>query len=316
VEAHFAGRAAEMEAFLADLQKGGLDLIDYFKNCETLDIFAGRARAWEVAYIISQHSTGFSAKDLIYLQKISKYLSNNSSDYANLVDNISTAANKRQFVDELEHQHLLVVGDGTFEYSRTVRDKFSDDGLLGEKYDITATELRSQQEVEDLLNSSNNIPPDYQILPTNGPHYTVEFGVDATNLAGHYPPNSQDKIVFNNPRGNGADVDTSTGELIKDVIESSKDVLKTGGELHIGITSSTNALGRDLLGNLLSEGLYQAAGKSFEVRKYRQATNFQAPHNQTNNSLRQGHVCHFCKYTRGQKQLCGLFPDIYLPSPY
>jgi hypothetical protein len=48
VEAHFSGRAAEPGAFIADLQKGGADLVDYFKNCGTPDIFAGRARAWNL----------------------------------------------------------------------------------------------------------------------------------------------------------------------------------------------------------------------------------------------------------------------------
>ncbi|MUG97769.1 DUF2431 domain-containing protein [Scytonema sp. UIC 10036] len=165
---------------------------------------------------------------------------------------------------------VLVVGDNTFEYSRTLRDK---PGMEGTH--ITATGIESKEEVEDLLKNVNDSK--LKKFPSSQENFEVRHGVNATRLQENFPnlreENKFDKIIFNNPQAGKKgvdDVDLKTGNLIDGVLTSSPQVLQQGGEVHFGVTSSTRALGllklQDHYQTSQEQGFTEIAGRKFEVR--------------------------------------------------
>jgi Skp family chaperone for outer membrane proteins len=164
---------------------------------------------------------------------------------------------------------ILVIGDNTFEYSRTLQDK---PGMEGTH--ITATGIESEDEVRSLLKNVND--PKLQEFPRSTEGFDVRHEVDATKLQQSFPglQNDErfDRIIFNNPQAGGrTDKGKKTGELIEGVLGNSPDVLKPGGEVTFGVTSSSRALGRDTLEGLRTaangpEGHVVINGRKFSVQ--------------------------------------------------
>lgn len=202
--------------------------------------------------------------DAIYLEKVTNFLKSNPSKVKQFQDALAKAKNKAQFIDELHPQNLLVLGDLTFEYSRTLRNQSQKDGLLGNQYSITATGYESQQEVVKLLEKVKD--PSLKNMPTNQPNYTVIHGVDATKLSARFQGGQFDKIVFNNPELKIGAQDL-TEQLLEGVVKDVPNVLKKGGELHIGVTGSGQAKGSTLLDRYLGRGNITIGGRQVSVRR-------------------------------------------------
>jgi hypothetical protein len=185
VEAHFAGRAAELEAFLADLQKGGPDLIDYFKNCGTLDIFAGRVKAWKSVFDYPN-----VRKNPVELEYIDNHVSTTAKtfdDVAEEVPKLGTFSNWKLW-NGIWKQTDDFIGTKTGQ----IKNLFSDSKVgyrgslaTGQKY--------------------NNGNP----LPFNPDDFDVDAFIVSDELAALYPPNT----VFRDARVKSTEIANISNDL-------------------------------------------------------------------------------------------------------
>ncbi|MGN6417430.1 MAG: Rossmann-like fold-containing protein [Pseudobacter sp.] len=187
----------------------------------------------------------------------------------------------------------LVVGEATFEYTNALTEKLTrpagEPNPTGTQQDITATGYESRAHVEQ-MNAERGLPappPEGGTVIENGPSLTIEHNIDATNLAANYPPNSFDRMVFNNPEVPGDEA--LVNGLLEGVLSNAPNVLRPNAEIQIGLTGSARAKGRIYL-----DGLVAGAGGSPRVganpvevtingRRYQvrivETSNFSAPYN-------------------------------------
>lgn len=187
----------------------------------------------------------------------------------------------------------LVVGEATFEYTKALTEKLTrpagEANPTGTQQDITATGYESRAQVEQ-MNAERGLPAppaEGGTVIENGPSLTIEHNIDATNLAANYPPNSFDRMVFNNPEvpGDMARVNS----MLESVLNNAPAVLRPNAEIQIGLTSSTGAKGRVYLDSIVqgANGSTRVGGAPVEVtingRRFQvrivESTDFSAPYN-------------------------------------
>jgi hypothetical protein len=152
---------------------------------------------------------------------------------------------------EQEPHRVLAVGESTFEYSQTLRDQLDAEGSDTQ---IVASGLQSREEALKLREDQNIAGP-----LTDAPGYQIQHQVDATQLEAKFEPNSLDRIIWNNPEA------PDTSAVINDLLASAPKVLRPGGEVNIGITSSPKAKGADVLLQHAAEGTITVGDHRYEV---------------------------------------------------
>lgn len=187
----------------------------------------------------------------------------------------------------------LVVGEATFEYTNALTEKLTrpagEPNPTGTQQDITATGYESRAHVEQ-MNTERGLPappPEGGTVIENGPSLTIEHNIDATNLAANYPPNSFDRMVFNNPEVPGDEA--LVNGLLEGVLSNAPNVLRPNAEIQIGLTGSARAKGRLYLDSLVAGagGSPRVGANPVEVtingRRYQvrivETSNFSAPYN-------------------------------------
>lgn len=169
-------------------------------------------------------------------------------------------------------QRLLAVGESTYEYSRALRQQLDQEGAVRDATDITASGLQSASEAASLIRARITDPP-FNTPPQSGRGYTVEHGVNATELHTRFGPDSFDRIVFNNPEAEvpnpatpGKTMDI-TEDVINGLLRSAPSVLRPGGQVNIGITGSPVAKGRGLLFDYAARGTVEIGGRRYSVTR-------------------------------------------------
>lgn len=187
----------------------------------------------------------------------------------------------------------LIVGEATFEYTRALTEKLtrpvSEPNPVGTQQDITATGYEPRSTVES-MNAERNVPappPEGGTVIENGPSLSIEHNVDATNLAARYPPESFDRMIFNNPEVPGDEA--LVNSMLNDVLTNAPAVLRPNAEIQIGLTGSARAKGRIYLDSLIADagGTPRVGANPVEVningRRYRvtisETSDFSAPYN-------------------------------------
>jgi hypothetical protein len=187
----------------------------------------------------------------------------------------------------------LIVGEATFEYTRALTEKLTrpvgEPNPVGTQQDITATGYESRSTVES-MNAERNVPAppaEGGTVIENGPSLIIEHNVDATNLSARYPPESFDKLVFNNPEVPGDEA--LVNSLLEGVLSNAPAVMRPNAELQIGLTGSARAKGRLYLDSLIANagGTPRVGANPVEVtingRRYSvrvsETSDFSAPYN-------------------------------------
>jgi hypothetical protein len=167
-----------------------------------------------------------------------------------------------KLIQNIDPAKLLVVGDLTFEYTVSLRQKLNSEGKIGEAFDITASGIETRAEVEAISKTKSS---EVDGIPEGGNRLNIMHEVDARKLETKFKPETFDKIVFNNPEvpGDAAAV----GRMLDDVLGSAPKVLKKGGEVYFGLTGSVDAKGKVTLDAHLEKGTVTFGGKNYSVRK-------------------------------------------------
>jgi hypothetical protein len=187
----------------------------------------------------------------------------------------------------------LIVGEATFEYTRALTEKLTrpvgEPNPVGTQQDITATGYEPRSTVES-MNAERNVPAppaEGGTVIENGPSLTIEHNVDATKLSARYPPESFDRMVFNNPEVPGDEA--LVNSLLEGVLSNAPAVMRPNAELQIGLTGSARAKGRLYLDSLIANagGTPRVGANPVEVningRRYSvrisETSDFSAPYN-------------------------------------
>jgi len=154
-----------------------------------------------------------------------------------------------------EPHRVLAVGESTFEYSQTLRNQL-DAEASGPHTDIVASGLQTREEALDLRANQNITEP-----LADAPGYHIEHEVDATRLEEKFEPNSLDRVIWNNPEA------PDTEAAINGLLQSAPNVLRPGGEVHVGITGSPAAKGGNLLRNYATARSVTIGGHRYDVER-------------------------------------------------